>query len=191
MARMQSRFRAVIRKSSIFANREFQPLAWDKRLLPSRFRPFALPGPGKVLPKVFRWNESPVRKFKCQDGKSTAKTGRTNGGIVSMAAGVSNSRTNKLSFAMKTNSNHDYFLGGSVAPKESRFEQAEIGRAPETDIFGHFGPKLKKVFPLPVATSESDGFQFFCGRSRRSSAASHTLKKGEARRAFGLVAQQA
>lgn len=59
---------------------------------------------------------------------------------------------------MKTNSNHDYFLGGSVAPKESRFEQAEIGRAPETDIFGHFGPKLQKVFPLPVATSESDGF---------------------------------
>jgi hypothetical protein len=60
---------------------------------------------------------------------------------------------------MKIRSNQNDFSGGVPAPAENRFEKAEVGPFFEKTLYGHFGRKLQKIFPLPAESSEPDDFR--------------------------------
>jgi hypothetical protein len=48
------------------------------------------------------------------------------------------------------------FHGGALAPRESKFDEPEIGHLRETKLCAHFGRKLQTIFPLPSTNSEPE-----------------------------------
>lgn len=71
------------------------------------------------------------------------------------SAGVRESN-NQASFAMRLTPEIGRFHGGALAPRESKFDEPEIGHLRETKLCAHFGRKLQTIFPLPSTNSEPE-----------------------------------
>jgi hypothetical protein len=80
-----------------------------------------------------------------------------NWGARALTCAVSRGRdlNNQAVVVMKVMPKIDRLQCGAL-PDESRFEKPEIGPFRETAGCAHFGWKLKKIFPLPSASSEPE-----------------------------------
>ncbi len=97
------------------------------------------------------------------DGEAAARKPRICNGNAWFRARV-REPNNQAVFGMTLTQENDRFLGGALAPDESKFEKLEIGFFRETTVCSHFGGKLQKIFPLPSNSSEPENVRILLGK---------------------------